>query len=225
GSGLRMNLSCSRSLNGRGWLPSSVRVPLPRMVSRRAEIAAVSTRSGCSPSRPSITALSLPCPLPVAPSEPYSSTCNLAVASSRPSSRGPWAKRSAARIGPTVWELEGPMPILNRSSALRAMEIARGLPWSPQCRAPLLISLDRRTAAHQVAVAVGVVDPRHRRPVLVVHQLWHRIHGLLAAVGMRPVAGQLGGGVRRVGQRVARSVQIAALHGGDFLADADHRLA
>ena len=31
----------------------------------------------------------------------------------------------AARMGPTVWELEGPMPILNRSKTLIAMA---GLP-------------------------------------------------------------------------------------------------
>ena len=33
-----------------------------------------------------------------------------------------FANMRAARIGPTVCELEGPMPILNRSNALTAME-------------------------------------------------------------------------------------------------------
>ena len=62
--------------------------------------------------------------LPVAPSEPYSSTLTLAVASSNPSRLSPSAKRAAARIGPTVWELDGPMPILNRSKTLRDMLVS-----------------------------------------------------------------------------------------------------
>ncbi len=81
----------------------------------------VSTDSGCSPSSPSSTALSLPWPLPVAPSEPYSSTLRLAVAASSSSRCNPSAKRHAARMGPTVCELDGPMPILNRSKTLRDM--------------------------------------------------------------------------------------------------------
>ena len=63
-------------------------------------------RFGCSPSSPSSTALSLPWPLPVAPSEPYSSTLMARVAVSCPSRRRPSAKRRAARIGPTVCELD-----------------------------------------------------------------------------------------------------------------------
>ena len=31
------------------------------------------------------------------------------------------ANRRAARIGPTVWELEGPIPILKRSKTLSSM--------------------------------------------------------------------------------------------------------
>ncbi|MNH24645.1 hypothetical protein D3C79_845940 [compost metagenome] len=88
-------------------------------------MVSVSMTSGCSPSRPSSTALSLPWPLPVAPSEPYSSALTLTVRASRPSRRSPSAKRAAARIGPTVCELEGPMPILNRSKTLK--DIAHSL--------------------------------------------------------------------------------------------------
>ncbi|KWV85371.1 hypothetical protein PFLmoz3_04925 [Pseudomonas fluorescens] len=43
------------------------------------------------------------------------------VASSRLSRLSPSTNRAAARIGPTVWELEGPMPILNRSNTLKDM--------------------------------------------------------------------------------------------------------
>jgi hypothetical protein len=46
-------------------------------------------------------------PLPVAPREPKSSAFTPATRSSSPSSRSPDTKRSAARIGPTVWDDEG----------------------------------------------------------------------------------------------------------------------
>src|SRR5450830_102111 len=105
--------------------PSRFRRPLLRMVCRRAATVSVSTVSGCSPSRPRSTALSLPWPLPVAPREPYSSTLTQVVCGSSCSRRKPSTKRAAARIGPTVWELEGPMPILNRSNTLRDMWVLR----------------------------------------------------------------------------------------------------
>jgi hypothetical protein len=63
----------------------------------------------------------VPWPAPVAASEPNRSTCTLAVAPSRPRSLTSSTKRAAARIGPTVWELDGPMPIENRSNTLIAM--------------------------------------------------------------------------------------------------------
>jgi hypothetical protein len=62
---------------------------------------------------PSRTALSLPCPGPVRPSEPYRATRTVATCGSRPSSRKPLANIPAAFIGPTVCELDGPMPTLN----------------------------------------------------------------------------------------------------------------
>lgn len=67
---------------------------------------------------PRMAALSEPWPAPVDPSEPNSSTSTRAVDSTAPrSSRAP-AKRWAARIGPTVWDELGPMPIEKRSKTL-----------------------------------------------------------------------------------------------------------
>jgi hypothetical protein len=40
----------------------------------------------------------------------------------RPSSRRPRANIPAAFIGPTVWELDGPMPTLNKSKTLIAID-------------------------------------------------------------------------------------------------------
>ena len=54
---------------------------------------------------------------PVAPSEPYSVHVTRATRSSSPSSRRRVAKSRAARMGPTVWELEGPTPMENSSNA------------------------------------------------------------------------------------------------------------
>jgi len=83
-------------------------------------MAFTSTVSGSCPMSPSRMALSLPCPLPVAPSEPYRVTLTRVTRASKSRSRNRSANSRAARIGPTVWELEGPMPILNRSKTLRA---------------------------------------------------------------------------------------------------------
>lgn len=56
----------------------------------------------------------------MAPSEPKSSAFTVATWSSRPSERSKRANIRAARIGPTVWELEGPMPMEKRSKTLMA---------------------------------------------------------------------------------------------------------
>ena len=69
--------------------------------------------------------MSLPCPLPVAPSEPNSSTLMRAQAPLAPFATSAWANRLAATIGPTVCELDGPMPLLNRSNTLIAMAYSR----------------------------------------------------------------------------------------------------
>ncbi|MNJ54825.1 hypothetical protein D3C77_502830 [compost metagenome] len=92
-----------------------------RKVAMRRPICDGSIASGHSPIRPMITALSLPWPIPVADSEPYRRTSMRRTCSSSPRSRRPWTNNAAARIGPTVWELEGPTPILNRSNTLMAM--------------------------------------------------------------------------------------------------------
>jgi hypothetical protein len=62
--------------------------------------------------------LTLPWPCPVAPSEPNSSALIPATRSTTPSSASEAANMPAARIGPTVCELDGPMPTLKRSKAL-----------------------------------------------------------------------------------------------------------
>ncbi len=74
-----------------------------------------------------------PWPCPVAPREPKSSARTRPTRSSSPSSRRPEAKVWAARIGPTVCELEGPMPTENRSKEEMAMSVLSlapsGAPW------------------------------------------------------------------------------------------------
>src|ERR1035438_3263822 len=60
------------------------------------------------------TARSVPCPRPVTPREPYNSIWILPAATPfRPA-----ANNRAARMGPTVCELDGPIPILNNSKML-----------------------------------------------------------------------------------------------------------
>jgi len=81
--------------------------------------------SGDSPISPSSTALSVPWPTPVALREPNSSivTRHRLARPAWPSSAR--VKRSAARIGPTVCELEGPIPTLNKSKTLMLMLLSR----------------------------------------------------------------------------------------------------
>ena len=76
-----------------------------------------------------MTALSLPWPLPVAPSDPYKSVLMPVQASARMSLlREAYSTNcAAARIGPTVCELEGPIPIENKSKTLMAMVVLRFL--------------------------------------------------------------------------------------------------
>lgn len=64
----------------------------------------------------------MPWPWPVAPREPKSSARIAVVWASRPSFLSRRANIPAARIGPTVWELDGPMPIENRSKTEMATE-------------------------------------------------------------------------------------------------------
>ena len=166
------------SLKTRSMSGSKITSRTPRTASRRDEriaatrpgTAATSTVSGVAPSRPSSTAVSVACPRPVAPSEPYSSTRIRQVASSSPVRSSRVAKWCAARIGPTVCELDGPMPILNRSNVLTATgdlgcdgvgcrgRIARG--------APAAVSRcvhERRDLAHG-ARRVASREPRRAPP-------------------------------------------------------------
>ena len=62
-------------------------------------------------------ALVVPWPGPVAPSDPNSLTLTLLVSDSLPFASTASAKSNAALIGPTVCELEGPIPMVNKSSA------------------------------------------------------------------------------------------------------------
>src|SRR5690606_69338 len=93
------------------------------------------------PSRPISTALSVPWPRPVIASEPKTSARTRATRCRVPASRSHLdTKRAAARIGPTVCDELGPMPILNRSKVLTAIPLfyADGppLPAFPARRLP-----------------------------------------------------------------------------------------
>ena len=83
----------------------------------------------------------------MAPSEPNSSARTRATRPSSPSAASPSAKVRAARIGPTVCEVDGPMPIEKRSKTLIATRVIMRRPvasdrWcdlpdpttSPPCR-------------------------------------------------------------------------------------------
>ena len=120
---------CGRKVNGCSTIeegrsdtssrPSSSSPPSASIRSTRSLPATGSTVSGSEPSRPITIAERVPCPSPVAASEPYRWTSTSAtwgpVSGSASTS---CANCAAARIGPTVWELDGPMPILNMSNVL-----------------------------------------------------------------------------------------------------------
>jgi hypothetical protein len=73
-------------------------------------------------------AVSVACPKPVKASEPYNSTQTLATrARELPSAKTSLANRFAAIIGPTVCELDGPTPTLNKSNTLIISEISKSL--------------------------------------------------------------------------------------------------
>src|SRR5450755_4170059 len=66
-------------------------------------------------------ARSVPWPMPVSASDPYSRTAISCVSERRPSRSSPSTKSCAARIGPMVCELDGPTPILKMSNTLKVM--------------------------------------------------------------------------------------------------------
>src|SRR4029077_15762602 len=71
-------------------------------------------RSGVFPESPKTSALSVAWPLPVHAREPKLVASIRAIVSSRPAPRLR-TNVAAAFIGPTVWEEDGPIPILKRS--------------------------------------------------------------------------------------------------------------
>src|SRR5574337_270482 len=87
------------------------------------------------------------------------------------------------------------------------------------------VGLHRDAGAHDVLVAMDVVDARHWRPVFLRLEAGQRERRQFARVGVCPLAGaDHGGGVRRVFQRVVLAVKPAVLDRADFLADLDHRV-
>ena len=115
GSRLRRCITTSSTENGTGCSPASTiaaRATAPPATIGSA--ATGSTRCGCSPSRPRTTALTLPWPWPVAPASRTARRGRGRRRGSRSSARSPSANRWAAFIGPTVCELEGPMPDLEQ---------------------------------------------------------------------------------------------------------------
>src|SRR5476649_1750256 len=146
-------------LNGTVWVPNSESSPASSAFASCESTLVGTTSCGVSPIRPRITALSVAWPMPVSASEPYSAACTPTT-----SSKGPHSirKRRAATIGPTVWELDGPMPILNRSNTLIA--IAENL-RSQDSRRPkhLVTELLRSKLRSAEMAASSVFCPQARR--------------------------------------------------------------
>src|ERR1700733_4350465 len=116
-----MNNSCIGSSKAMSCVPSRRSRPLARMRASVGSMLSGSMVSGCPPSSPASTARSVPLPAPVRASEPYSRTAISLVACSNPSRRRLSANSRAARIGPMVCELDGPIPTLKMSKTLRLM--------------------------------------------------------------------------------------------------------
>ena len=84
---------------------------------------------------PRITARSVACPLPVQAREPSSVTVTFAVAARWPAVLRLRPNDKAASIGPTVWDDDGPMPILKSSNTPTMLiqlrfKVMRGFPFS-----------------------------------------------------------------------------------------------
>ena len=97
--------------------PSKVSVAPASRPDQAARTSSGSHVSGRRPVRPASTASGVPWPRPVEPSDPNSEHRMRRTAPRRPVARRSSANMRAARIGPTVWELEGPIPMENRSRA------------------------------------------------------------------------------------------------------------
>ena len=101
--------------------PGTGRTPVASTSSMIESTTPIGTLSGRWPARPNITARSVECPLPVAPSDPMRSTTRRPIPASAASASSPdgcpvrasarqVAKWRPARMGPTVCEDDGPMP-------------------------------------------------------------------------------------------------------------------
>src|SRR5713101_6900746 len=85
---------------------------------------------------------------------------------------------------------------------------------------------NRRTRAHQVAVAVGAVDAAHWRPVLVADCRPSRESTLFAGIATIPVVhGDVRRGMRRVAQRAVFDRPLPRFDGADLVAYRHHRIA
>src|SRR6185312_3563488 len=115
-------MSCSRSKEM--TRPSRRRSRfMARMSSTLRSASSGSTLSGNNPESPSMTALSAPWPRPVQASEPNKVVISR-FSAAHCSASSAEIKAAAAFIGPTVWEADGPIPILNSSNTLTMAEKA-----------------------------------------------------------------------------------------------------
>src|ERR1700733_13153608 len=90
----------------------------------------------------------------------------------------------------------------------------------------LRVVRDRRARAHQVAIAIDIVDASDRAPVLVGARGAGRKAALGAAVGAGPVVvGDVVHGVRCMTQRRGVDFPAAGFDLGDLAPDRDHGVA
>ena len=126
-----------------GCVPPRRSIPWSASATTRATSSRV-TVSTAKPVKPASTAPGVPWPTPVEPSEPNSTHSIRTTRASPPSAASPSTKARAARNGPTVCELDGPIPTLNKSRAemnarsasgvARAMGMLTVPPWHGPAR-------------------------------------------------------------------------------------------
>src|SRR5687767_1062195 len=88
------------------------------------------------------------------------------------------------------------------------------------------VRVGRNAGAHQVPVAVGALDPSHRRPELALADPAHGEGGALTRVAAIPsIRDDRLEGVWRVLQRVVLAIQRARLDLAHLVAYRDERLA
>src|SRR5262249_11543851 len=111
------------------------------------------------------------------------------------------------------------------ASSLRNHSVARRGITASSLRG-LRVIAHRRTRAHQIAVAIGVVDAADRAPGFVGPGDAVGEAALRPAVGAIPsIVGDVVHGVRRIAERRGLDLEAAALDLGDLLADRDHGIA